>query len=434
MLSPGLVRQGVAAVVSVLLATACGPSQEYELTFVPGTYNDGSGRTGLAALLTLRDGDGRGPAAGANGVLMADGTIVQTFQVGSAEAAATGAYVWPDVLVSPGSRYTVRLTIPGLPEVHTTTFVVPDRAPLAPPELALSDDARQLSWTLPSGAVTFTCEASSGGLVQFHATTAGSPCDLSALPPGSYTARVLAFSSDPEAIRLSSEQRPALPKTFSVSEGRIGFVKGGDGAVALRARAVGGRFDYGAQKRGLAVWMSLTGAGGAMPTESFKIEIVGPGISGSAPMTVSYPEGVDRFIIWSYDVEARPGRYTLLATSSTRSVSASFSVPEQGPGLSSPTNVVATAFGAGGANVSWEPVAGAASYFVGVWTRRSGLYSTGRWVTGSTTRFDPGTFAMGTAYDVYVAASNVDMTLPAAVPESLALSENTYAPAGFVAN
>ncbi len=434
MLSPGLVRRSFVAATIVLLATACGPSNEFELAFVPGTYNDGSGRTGLAALLTLRDEDGKGPAAGANGQLLADGSVVHTFQVGSAEAAATGAYVWPDVLVSPGSRYTVRLTIPGLPEVHTTTFEVPDRAPLAPPELAVSDDGGQLSWTLPAGAVTFACEASTGGVIQLQSTTAGSMCDLSALPPGSYTARVLAFSSDPETVRRASDQRPELPKTFSVSEGRMGFVKGGNGTVALRAAAVGGRFDYGAQKRGLAVWMSLTGAGGAMPTEDFEIKIVGPGISGSAPLTVTYPAGRDRFIVWSYDIEARPGRYTLLATSSTRSVSASFVVPEQGSGLSSPTNVSATSLGAGGANVSWEPVAGAASYFVGVWTRSGGLFSTGRWVTGTSARFDPGTFAVGTAYDVYVTASNVDMTLPAAVPESLALSENTYAPAGFVSN
>jgi hypothetical protein len=433
MLGIGWVRRRNVAAVIAVLATACGPTKEFELSVVPGTYNDGSGRTGLAALLTLRDRDGQGPAGGAQGVLLADGRPAQTFQVSGADATGTSAFVWPDVPASPGSRFTVRLTIPNIAEVHTATLEVPDRAPLPPPELSLSDDAKQLSWTPPAGAVAFVCEASAGGTVQLHATTASSPCDLSALPAATYTARVLAFSSDPEAIRHDPNQRPSLPQAFDVSEGRLGFVKGGDGTVALRAAAVGGQLDYGAQTRGLAVWMSLTATGGVAPTEDFQVEVVGPGISASAPMTVTYPAGTDRFILWSYDVEARPGRYTLVATSSTQSVAASFSVPEGGAGLPLPTNVAATASGAGGADVSWDSVAGAASYFVGVWTRSGGLYSTGRWVTGTSTRFAPGTFAAGTAYDVYVAAASVDMTL-AAAPGSLAVSENTYAPAGFVAN
>ncbi|MDQ3265384.1 MAG: hypothetical protein M3Y59_17290 [Myxococcota bacterium] len=40
-----------------------------------------------------------------------------------------------------------------------------------------------------------------------------------------------------------------------------------------------------------------------------------------------------------------------------------------------PQGVLASEQGAAGASVSWGPVAGAASYYVGVWERQSGAFA-----------------------------------------------------------
>ncbi len=68
-------------------------------------------------------------------------------------------------------------------------------------------------------------------------------------------------------------------------------------------------------------------------------------------------------------------RPSIVANSASQSVSLTVALGELEEPLPLPQGVLASEQGAAGASVSWGPVAGAASYYVGVWERQSGAFA-----------------------------------------------------------
>ncbi len=263
--------------------------------------------------------------------------------------------------------------------------------------------------------------------MQLEAQSDETGCNLSALPPGEYGASVVAFPASLAAVRSSAEQAPALPR-WSASEARLGFVRPDAGSAALRLRAAGGPFHYGATQPGLAVLVDLRESGVA-PSGAWDVEVTGPGLSASAPMRFSVAALEARQLVWSYDAGAYPGLYSVVARSGGRSVSSRFSVGEV-DGLALPSAVTATAANNGAADVAWTADPNARSTYVGVWA--GGAYAAGQWVSTSRASFPVGSFAAGTTYDVYVATTSVDLGA-AELPTQLSVSEDTFNPPSFTA-
>lgn len=190
-----------------------------------------------------------------------------------------------------------------------------------------------------------------------------------------------------------------------------------------------GAIRYSGSGLGVAIFVSARTSSGAPPSTAWEFELTGPGLPAQAPMKFTLNAGVSQTIAWLYDVAPEQGPYVLDGKSGDLGIALTMSWAPPGD-LPAPREVAASKRGAGGAEVSWSPVPGAASYFVSAWNRATGGFAAGQWVAGGPTYFSPGTFALGATFDVYVAATNADM-LAGTCPEPLVLAENTYTPASF---
>ncbi|GAC1340675.1 MAG: hypothetical protein NVSMB23_11270 [Myxococcales bacterium] len=309
--------------------------------------------------------------------------------------------------------------------------------PLAVPAATLSADGSLLSWPAVANAAGYTCRVYSGNLPQLSTVQSATSCDLTALPPASYTASVLAFSADLKTLGAVNAQEPALPSRFDVSETRLAFVRPAPGSAALKAQAAGGAIQYGSSTPGLAIWLALAQADGTPTTSAWSVRVVGPGLPASSPLAYSYPANAVRHLVWSYDVSAAPGLYSLTATSGATGIATSFSVG-QPPSLPIPATVSASAQAGGGATVNWSPVAGAKSYFASIWAQATpqnprSTFVAGRWFSGSPATFPSGSLVVGSTYDAYVAATDTEMVASSSAPSQVAISENTFNPASFTA-
>ncbi len=426
----------IAFVVGALgLQVACGGSSEqpspYALQASAGVYGDGSGRLGLSLLATLRDGRGAGPDAAWSLVLAgpAGSLVAQEQYPGGSTLGSYAAWWWPDQAPVAGPY---QLTASG------GDWSLPLEVDLASglgfevPQLALSADGGQLTWPAVAGAASYECQAfGSDGSLQLSAISTAPGCDLSALPPGAYSASVLALSADLSALAASTAQRPSLPARFDVAEARLALLRPQVGAPAMRAAAAGGALDSGNATRSLAIWLSIANADGTPTPVAWSVEVVGPNLPVAAPLTFGYGANLPRQLVWSYDVPASPGIYSFTATSTAGALAGSFAVGTPPP-LDIPQGVVANAGAQGSATVDWTPVAGARSYLASAWDHLSGAFVAGAWVAAPPASFPQGTFAAGSSYDVYVDATDADM-VGGQVPTQVAVSENTYQPATFAA-
>ncbi len=426
------------------LIAACGdkPGEALEdaesagflLQATAGTYNDGSGHQGLALLTTLRDSRGHGPREPWTATLSdATGPLPVSFsyeESSGAQGSSQAAWWWPSVSVAAGANYRLSMA-PAGGDAAIVSIPVPDSAGLPLPRVDLSSEGTHLTWTAVPGAARYTCRVYSGTAPQLLRSTVETSCALDGLPPGNYSASVLAFSVDVEALAADGSQRPVLPESFHVSEGRLAFVLGNTAETTFRANAVGGALYYGRLQPGLALWLSLTRPDGTPSIAGWSVELVGPGLTTESPLRFTYPPGVSRHLIWSYDVLALEGRYALTARSGTHTLSATFDlVPPSEQAL--PTNVVATPSLGGGLFVSWRAVEGARAYYVSVWDLAAGAQIATIWTTTLEAHFGSQTFIPGRHYDVYVAAASVDISQPG-IPALVSVSENTYYPQSFVA-
>lgn len=396
-----------------------------------GTYSDGSGRLGLAVLSTLRDEAGEGPGTPWSGTLLdGQGNRLSGFSYDSPVPGALALWWFPEVPARVVQGYSLRLSDETGREL-STSFVLGSLDSLEVPAVALAPDASSLTWAPVPGAATYLCRVHAGSNVALFHEMTGTRCDVSALPPGSYVVSVLAISEPLGGLRADTRQAPLLPVQMNVSEGRLSFLLGADAtAPALQVSAAGGSLHYGTSTPGLAVWLRLAKADGTPPDEAWSVEIVGPGLPVDAPLRLQYPAQAARHLAWSYETRPSPGLYSLTASSGTRRVTARFAVgtPRE---LAMPAGVSAHAQANGGASVAWRMVPGARSYFVGVWSRDTAHFVTGGWVNTSPYTFPAQHFLPGVSYDVYVAATDVDMT-GTEVPTQLVVSEDAYHPVSFV--
>ncbi len=171
-----------------VLVSACGGGPGppgYALQACGGTHQDGSGRTGLAIVPTLRDErSGEGPGSPWSTTLR-DGAG----EVGSRTYAAGGwgsyaIWWWPDVALRDDSY--VLTASDGAASVEATfAGATGPELPLAVPQLA--PDASRVDWPAVPGAASYACRVYGiDGTLQLEMVVAEPGCDLSALPPGGY--------------------------------------------------------------------------------------------------------------------------------------------------------------------------------------------------------------------------------------------------------
>ena len=264
--------RSVLAVASLAIGVlGCGSgrssSPPYALQARIGTYDDGSGRAGLAVLATLRDGAGNGPDVPWQLTLCDEaGAVVATV---SYDAAGSGSYaaVWRPELPPYSGRYTVEASDG---QQTLSMAVTLGSGALDPPLPSLSADGVRIEWSAVSGAAAYLCRVYSGGLLQLEAAASGTSCDVSELPPGAYSAAVLAMTADLHAVAASLDARPPLPAEFHVSEARLGLAHAA-GASSGQLRAVGGAYDDGIGGRALAIWLSISGPNGSPTTAHWDV-------------------------------------------------------------------------------------------------------------------------------------------------------------------
>jgi hypothetical protein len=420
----GMHRWGLAVLLTLC---ACGPDAPFALRTSVGTYDDGSGRLGLALLATVRDSGGAGPGVDLAGSILVSGEVAANgFSYPAGARAAS--WWWPSIPASEGSTFDVTFTSTGNPNL-TSPLVVSATGLLTPPIPELSADGTAIVLALIARAAAYQCVVRSGGFVQLDVTGADPSCDVSALPAGSYSAEVLALTADPRAIADVAGQHPVLPDVFEVATRAFGFVRGDATSSTVQVHAAGGAIRYGSALPGLAFHLSIEDP----ENRTWALEVFGPGIPASSPLRATYPAGQVQQITWTYEVPATQGSYSLMATTGTSSISTQFVVGTP-PALTLPGDVAIQNPLSGGCGVTWSAVAGAAAYYASVWAHDSGTFAAGQWVTTTSAHFAPGTFTAGVAYDVYVAAADVDPTgSPAARPNQVSVSENTYLPVGFTA-
>ncbi|WP_242337469.1 MULTISPECIES: hypothetical protein [Anaeromyxobacter] len=419
--------RGYLIVLGGIVAAACsgGSTREsvpYTATAALGAYEDGSGRLGLAVLTTIRSDTGAGPESDWLLELGRDGAAL-----GRPAAYAAGAgyavSLWPDVAPVEGAAFQIVASSGG--QTLATAATLADAIPLAVPGAALSLDGTRLEWGDVAGAEAYACVLTANGAIQEQQVSAAAGCDVSALPDGSYLASIQALGADPTA--LAPGVAPAMPRSFRVSQARLGLLLRASGAP-LVLRAAGGRIDYGLVP-GLAIWVGLSAPDEAPDGGVWSITVTGPDLPESDPLRFELPVNFTKRLVWAYGLPPTPGLYTLVASDGVESITTQFAIAPPLP-LPLPEGVSASGDVKGGAHVTWARVPGAQSYFASVWLGSS--YVAGQWVTGTSADFLAGTFTSGLTYEVYVAAADFDVTA-GPPPTRVSASENSYTPARFAA-
>ena len=422
-------RAAPGALLFAVLYAACGGGDRTSKPAVPhtasaaiGTYEDGSGRLGIAALTTIRSEGGAGPDVDWQLELERDGAPLGAPAIYAA-GATYSVTSFPDVAPAAGTTYAV--TAAGDGYSLSSSAMLGYEPSLPTPSVALALDGGSLGWAAVAGAAAYSCVLTSGGAVHLQQVSTTTGCDVAALPEGSFLASIQALSADPEALGVGAA--PAMPATFDVSHVRLGLLRRASSA-SLVLRAAGGRVDYGLVP-GLAIWVGLAGPNGAPDGGAWSIEVTGPNLPASNPLRFDIQANFTWRVVWAYGLSPDPGLYTLVATNGVESVTTRFAIAPPQP-LPLPGGVSATGQQRGAARVTWSPVEGAKAYFAAAWLGNS--FVAGQWVTGTSADFLDGTFARGVTYDVFVAAVDVDVTANAA-PTRVSASENSYTPASFTA-
>ncbi len=419
----------VAAFTIALVAPACRDEADgFALTTRGGTYRDGSGRAGLAILATLRDASGSGPSRPWNATIR-DGTgYVASATYARGGAGSYEVWRWPEVAARDLEPYTVAASDGDA--TATAAFSTGVATVLPQPEAVLAADSSRIDWAAVPGAESYACRVHVAGALHLETLSREPGCDLSGLPPGGYTASVLAFSADLVALADDHARTPALPERLDIAEAELAFVRPDPGSDPLVVLAAGGAFDDGTSGRTLAVWLSIRSPDGTPTASSWNVSVVGPGLPPEAPLSFTYHANFPRRLVWSRAVPATPGTYFVTATAGS-SVFAAFSLGSPA-GIPFVLDAAASPRPSGSARVTWTPVEGARAYLVSAWDSTRGALAASFWVPAPPAQFPGGSFVPGVAYDVFVAATDADMS-GATAPGQFAVSEYPYLPASFVA-
>lgn len=387
------------------------------------------GRESLAALVSIRDDRGRGPETPWQLSFLnseGDELVVETY-----DDRSDGSFIafwWPDIPAAPG-------------EYRITATVGEEQAELpfqvAVPTLGEPSDARfdrsslSYRWTPVPDARSYVCRLTQGQVRL--TTTAPSPepaCAFGSLTDGLYGASVLAFSADLSALSGERDGIPAMPPSFEITEVRYGFSLSGDAGFQLRA--AGGAMNYGSITPGFAFAVDVSAISGAASTVPWTFDVTGPAFSSGESLRTTMAPGARKAVFWSYDHRARPGDYAVYARSDAGTVTAEFAVASA-DALPVPVGVLVQSSSSGSAEITWEPVTGANGYLASVWETGAVSPHAELWVNSSPASFPAQTFIGGTRYDVYVAATNVDVLGLKPLPDVVLVSENSYSPASFTA-
>ena len=420
-------------ILGALAVAACGGAAKevadppWSLRASLGAYDDGSGRLGIAFLQTLRNREGLGAGGPWNVTLRHESGLTLDYVY---DASGPGSYeaTWSLETAPLAGRWEID-AVSGSAMVRGEADLGTAEG-LAPPVVGLRADGLALEWPAVPGAAAYLCRVFTSGALQLEALVVEPGCDLS-LPAGAYSASILALSFDPRALLVDAAASPTLPSRFDISEARIGFTRV-DGAVPVRTlRAVGGAYDNGVGPRSIAVWLSLANADGSLTSSDWRVEIVGPGIPAESPLTATYWAGFPRLMVWAVGVNATVGTYTATATSGGEVAVAQFTVGAP-VWLGMPSAVVASDGAQGSAAVSWNAVTGSVNYLASAYDAVTGELVASQWTPVTHADFPAGTFAAGRSYDVFVAASDVDM-VGGAIPTQASVAENVFDYSTFLA-
>lgn len=393
-----------------------------------GVFGDGSGRLGLAFLQTLRDELGSGAGAPWTVTLRHESGVALAYTY---DAAGAGSYVatWRFDTAPLTGRWEIEAVSDA--EVVRAEAELGSGAGLPPPVISLSADGSVIEWSEVAGAATYLCRVYASGVLQLESWLTAPACELTALPPGAYSASIVALSHDPTTLLADPVASPTLPTRFDVSEARLGFTRTDGSSPARTLRAVGGAYDNGVGPRSIAFWLALQSADGTPVTSDWQVEVVGPGLTAEHPLTVTYWAGFPRLMAWAVGLNAAVGTYTATATSGDEVAVAQFTVgaPDW---LGMPSGVVATDGAQGAARVEWVAVPGAVNYLASAYDAVTGELVASQWTPATETDFVPGTFTAGRSYDVYVAVSDVDM-VGGVIPTQVSVAENVFDYSTFVA-
>lgn len=183
-------------VYSALLACGGGGdnrSQPFALQATGGIYDDGSGRTGVAVLATLRDANGSGPRGEWTGTLSDGSGPRASFAYGDSSVGSVVARWWPDVGFADGDD---RLALAGAGGSASADVPLRVAGALGVPQVHVSADGTSLVWDPIAGAAAYACTITDGAGAVRTATTQDPGCGIGDLPDGGWTASVLAYSAD----------------------------------------------------------------------------------------------------------------------------------------------------------------------------------------------------------------------------------------------
>ncbi|HAK61227.1 MAG TPA: hypothetical protein DCO77_12750 [Nitrospiraceae bacterium] len=426
------------------------PPEGYKLTVAGGTLNDGTAPNGLAVLVTLRDSDGRGPGGVAPWSITITGPEGVEFPPIWYDDGSPGSYIawiWNGVVPKPGT-YTAEATDGST--VRTVSFTIDETLIIDPPVLDLGGGT--VSWPEVAGAGSYyyqiTTVTTSIVTDDGYLDASTLSFDLPALPDGSYEINVYAHTKNRFALMNDPTPSPLLPSQENISVASLPLtVTGSSYNYSLNAR--GGVMSYsdnaGGYEYGLVIWTSiLPGEGVTPPDLDWTITVTGPGITS---WQYTYPGSTGLFshyLNWDFFTTPAAGVYTVTATSPApvETLTDSFTIANVTAQLPITANLQVTPTAGGGAEASWDPVPGAASYYVNLWYDNlvSGEYEqiAGGWVTTPAAVITASTMTPGEVYDLYVTASTMDMTdmlaSPPPVPGTqVDMSDNVYDEARFVA-
>lgn len=422
------------AFVSLLAATGCHNGKNpgvqesrYALEGRVGTYDDGSGRAGLAILATLRDASGAGPDV----TWRVDARDASGGTIATLEYPVSGSYTatWFAAVAPSVGDY--ELVAAGSGEDARTPVSLPAGSGIPLPVPVLASDASRIDWTPVEGAASYLCRVYALGQLTLESSSATPGCELLGLPAGAYSASILALSVDLGAVAASGAERPELGARFDVSEARIGFNRTDGTAPPALIRAAAGAYDDGIGSRSLAVWLSITDPSGVPTSSPWNVQVVGPNLPPSAPLALTYWGNFPRLMAWAPGLPATPGVYTLTAQSGTSAATIEVSLGEPA-WIDPPFAVTASDAARGGAAASWAAVTGARAYLAAAYDAVTGDLVASQWSAGTSTSFPAETFVAGRSYDVFVSATDADMVY-GAVPTQVSIAENVFEYATFTA-
>lgn len=430
----------------------------YTLEVSGGTYNDGSGTNGLAVLTTLRNKDTLGPGLiDAWQITITGPGITQPLTVSYSDGSSSSYSTWWWEGANPESgTYTATATN------GTTTlkynFTINAATTLTRP--VLTNNGTSISWDAVPGAGSYYYRITDGtgmtlpgyaNYINAAPLAASYSFDLPAvMSDGSYLVEVYAHTKDRLDLMNDPSPAPVLPPQENISISTMDLVIAGGGAGYYNLAAVGGVLYMGknlsnVDSYGLVIWSSILTGTGTTPAGDWTITVNGPGIDSSSPIVFTYPKTDSHYVYWDFGTAPASGIYTVTATTTGYSLSTNFTIPNLTAQL--PVATVYVTPGATSYTVSWNPVTGASSYYVNLWTdvwnATLGRYEytevAGAWVNGTTysALIPKNSLTKGTIYDVYVTACTLDMSdmqvLPPPAPTQVDMSDNTFATVSFTA-